>query len=53
VTLNDLVQKANEMASQLPSGDVLLVDDVNCVIEDVTFQFIDDEGGQRVEMITW
>ena len=53
MTLNDLIRKTNDMARQLSSGDVELVDEVNGVIEDVTFQFIDDEGGQRIEMIMW
>ena len=53
MTLNDLIRKANDMAMQLSSGDVPLVNYNNSLLDDVTFEFIDNKGGQRIEMIMW
>lgn len=53
MTLNDLIRKAQALAMQLSSGDVPLVNDVGYLIEDVTFEFIDDEGIQKIEIMLW
>lgn len=53
MTLNDLIRKAQALAMQLSSGDIQLVNYNNSILDDVTFEFIDDEGGQRIEMIMW
>lgn len=53
MTLNDLIFKASNLAMQLSSGGVPLVNPYNSMVEDVTFEFINDEGGQRIEMIMW
>ena len=38
MTLNDLIRKANEMARQLSSGDVILTN-YGMEIEDIIFEF--------------
>lgn len=53
MTLNDLIRKVQDLAMQMPNGDVPLVNYNNSLLDDVTFELIGDEGGQRIEMIMW
>lgn len=52
MTLNDLIRKANDMAIQLSSGDVPLVCET-VPVEDMDFEFRDEDGNQYVHITLW
>lgn len=50
MTLNQLIQKAQNLSFQLSSGDIPLYDDISIEIQDIRFELITDDGDPYIRM---
>ena len=53
MTLNQLIQKAQNLSFQLSSGDIPLYDEAYIEIQDIRFEVITDDGDPYIRMIVY